>query len=114
MTRSLRPERDEMSHAIPERTLSDALRTLPLVEEARERIRVAVACEWRATKKASVDTPIQSRRVRWVALATAVGVVAVTAALLADGGMLRIAPDTVIDVTSATRFELQRGMLYVD
>jgi ferric-dicitrate binding protein FerR (iron transport regulator) len=170
MTENLRPDRDEMSDAILERTLSDALRTLPLVEDACERLREAVAREWRATTKASRDAPSPSRRVRWVALAAAVGVVAVTAMFLAirpatapavvgvlsrldngsidvrravlrhralqagdslrsgdtltahgpalvalaGGGTLRIAPDTVIEVTSATRIELQRGMLYVD
>lgn len=81
MTERLRLERDDISDAVLERTLSDALRTRPLVEEARERLRAAVACEWRATTKASVKPLIPSQRGRWVAWAAAAAVAAVTAAL---------------------------------
>jgi hypothetical protein len=160
--------RDDSDAAV-ERRLTDGLRTSPLDERVRERLRAAVEGAWRAATRSPDLRPIRYRRWKWAAAVGLASVAAATLTLLprpvdepaivgslsrldgggvdrrfsffrhrllklgdplragdtvtahgpalvalAHGGTLRIAANTVIEVTSAAEIGLARGMIYLD
>jgi len=84
-----------------ERMLTHALATQPMSEESLERLREVVAREWRAATD-TIERSIPSWRSRWVALAAAAALAAVSAGLwltkpsvqaVSIGSMTRLAAD---------------------